>query len=376
MAPATPARGWRRCCRGSRASARVLLVDPQVYEEKNLGCQDIYAGDVGRPKALVQARRLRRINPAIKARAFCARVEDLPLGLLRVDAILSCVDSRAARLYINQAAWRLGVPWVDGAVDGAALLARVSVYVPGPEAVCAECQMDDEDYQAAALEQPYACQQGGAGPAATNAPASLGLVTAGIMALECRKLLAGERDTLLAGRQVMLDLRHHTHFVTTFHRRHCRFDHDAAWQIEPLDASPARLTLGQAACLGGGSATGGDCELRIEGQRFATAQFCRRCGRRSPLALRLAKRIPAARRRCAACGGVMSVRGFDSLEWVDTRSLGDRELGSAAVRPGGPAVRRTLRPRPRRRAALPLGPAGGAACGGPPEAPSDARKKR
>ncbi len=121
---------------------------------------------------------------------------------------------------MNQAAWRLGVPWIDGAVDASGLLARVNVYVPGPESTCMECGWDDDDYDTAALEQPYPCQPGGGGPAATNAPASLGHITAGLMAVECQKLLAGDRESLLAGRQVMLDLRHHTHYVTTFRRGH------------------------------------------------------------------------------------------------------------------------------------------------------------
>ncbi len=51
--------------------ARILLVDPDVYERKNLSCQDIYSCDVGRRKALVQARRLQRINPAIDVWAYC-----------------------------------------------------------------------------------------------------------------------------------------------------------------------------------------------------------------------------------------------------------------------------------------------------------------
>ena len=112
----------------------ILLVDTDIYEVKNLSCQDIPAGDVGRRKVLVQSRRLQRIKPAIDARAYCARVEDLPLGVLRVDAILSCLDSRTSRRYVNQAAWRLGVPWIDGAVDAAGVLARVNVYDPAPEA--------------------------------------------------------------------------------------------------------------------------------------------------------------------------------------------------------------------------------------------------
>ena len=60
-----------------------LLVDPDVYEEKHLYCQDIYTCDVGRPKAWSKRAGLRRINPAVDARALCSRVEDLPWACCR-----------------------------------------------------------------------------------------------------------------------------------------------------------------------------------------------------------------------------------------------------------------------------------------------------
>jgi len=133
---------------------KVLFVDPQVYEEKNLRGQDISRSDVGKPKALVQARRLRRVNPAIDARAFCERIEDLPLGVMQVDSILSCVDSWGVRQYINQGAWHLGVPWIDAAVDASGLLVRVNVYLPGADSICAECGWDEEDYRHQRPGQP------------------------------------------------------------------------------------------------------------------------------------------------------------------------------------------------------------------------------
>jgi molybdopterin/thiamine biosynthesis adenylyltransferase len=305
---------------------RVLFVDYQTYEAKNLPGQDIGAPDVGKPKALVQARRLRRINPTIDARAYCERIEDLPLGVLRVDVILCCLDSWIARRYVNSMAWRLGVPWIDAAVDAAGLLVRTNVYLPGPDAICFECGAEPSDYQNAALEQPHPCENGVAGPAATNAPVSLGLVAAGLMATECEKLLAGDREHLLAGRQVMLDLRHHTHYVTSFRRDRCQFDHEV-WAVEPRDASPAAITLGEAlGWAADGSSGPEDYELRVEGQRFTTMQFCPRCGHHAPTRLRLAGRIERGQRRCPACGGTTVVRGFDLREWVDGGALESREL--------------------------------------------------
>ena len=305
---------------------RILVVDYQAYEAKDVRGQDIGASDVDKPKALVQARRLRRINPAIDARAFCDRIEDLPMGVMQVDVILSCLDSWGARRYVNQAAWRLGVPWIDAAVDASGLLVRANVYLPGPEATCMECGWEDEDYRIAALEQPHPCEKGGGGPASTNAPVSLGLVAAGLMATECQKLLAGDREHLLAGRQVMLDLRNHTHYVTSFKRDRCRFDHEV-WEVEPIEDSPAAITLGQALGWAANGSSGPEgCELCVEGQRFTTMEFCPGCGHHAPTGLRLAGRIERGQRRCPACGKTMVVRGFDMREWIDGRTLESHDL--------------------------------------------------
>ena len=41
---------------------RIVLVDPDAYDESNLAGQEIDAGDVGRPKVEVQGDRARRID--------------------------------------------------------------------------------------------------------------------------------------------------------------------------------------------------------------------------------------------------------------------------------------------------------------------------
>ena len=44
----------------------MVLIDHDVYEERNLISQDIASANLGRSKAQLQARRLRRINPALE----------------------------------------------------------------------------------------------------------------------------------------------------------------------------------------------------------------------------------------------------------------------------------------------------------------------
>ncbi len=303
----------------------ITLVDRDVYEAKNLVSQDITRRDVGHPKASVQAARLRRINPAVGVSAIDDAVEAVPLGRLRGAVLLACVDSRAARRSINTMAWRLGMPWIDAGVRREGLLARMNVYVPGAGQPCLECAWDARDYQA--LEQAYPCGAGSA-PAATNAPSALGALAASLQALECQKLLAGEREDLAVGKQVTISAVGHQHYVTRFAANPaCRFDH-ATWDVERLQPGPAQVTLAQAFELGRKSlATDEPLRLQVTNQVFATQLWCVNCGQVRSVGLRLLGRLRPRERDCADCGRRTRPGGFDVLEW-----LSDGELAPAVHR--------------------------------------------
>lgn len=321
------------------ALGRVILVDFDAYEEKNLASQDIAPHDMGKPKVQVQARRLRRIAPWLEVEPIPARVEDVPLGRLRADVILAGLDSRIARRCLNQAAWRLGIPWIDGGVDGAGLLVRVNAYRPAPGAPCMECGWDPADYEAETLEQPYPCKPQSGNVAPTNAPASVGSVTAGLMAVECHKLLAGDAEHFVHGRQILMDLRNHTHYLTRYDRDpKCQFDH-GTWDIEPLHDSPARLTVAQIIRMAAGEE--GDCpgwSLGVEGQTFICRQYCANCQETTSDLICMTRRIPPARSRCATCDSALQVRGFDMVESLALPALSRpqrrRSLRSLGLRRG------------------------------------------
>jgi molybdopterin/thiamine biosynthesis adenylyltransferase len=297
-----------------RGVRRVVLVDRDVYEERNLRSQDVTRRDVGKPKAAVQARRLRRIDPALAVSGIAAALENVPLGVLRADVVLGCLDSRGARRSLNLVAWRLGVPWIDAGVHGEELLARVNVHVPGPRQPCLECAWEARDYET--LEQAYPCA-GDDTPPATNAPSGLGALAAALQALECQKLLDGDRERLAVGRQVTVSALVHRHFVTRFAANPaCRFDHDV-WRIETLPRGPERLTIRQAFELGRGSGGGGEpLRLHVPHQPFARALCCPACGQRRELSIRLLGRLDAAEQGCPGCGRRMRATGFDLIEWL------------------------------------------------------------
>ncbi|MGD2218227.1 MAG: ThiF family adenylyltransferase [Gemmatimonadales bacterium] len=315
-----------------QAIRKITVVDHDVYELPNLESQDIAAREIGRSKAAVVARRLRAIDPELEVTPLARRVETVPRGLLRADVILAALDSKAARVSVNEIAWRLGVPFVDAGVEPTGGLARIAVYLPGPKAPCYECALCDADYEN--LEQVHWCT-GEAAAAATNAPAYLGALAASLAAAECEKLLSGRLSESLAGREVVVSARHQTHFVTRYRRNErCRFDH-RVWTIETLDARADRFSVEQLRALGNGSGDAAALQLRVEGQRFHTRLRCSACGETYEV-LQLS-RWPIAR-RCQRCGGSLIPLGFYSYDRLDLAALPTsttrRSLQSVGLRDG------------------------------------------
>ena len=302
--------------------AEMRIIDPESYEEKNLSSMDVEVGDLGKPKAVVQAARLGRIRPALRVEAIVDRVENVPLAKLRGDVIVAGLDSRAARRYLGQAAWRLGVPWVDAAVLSAALLARISVFAPGPpEAPCYECSWEyPRSYQT--QEQRLACLDGEYNTPATNGVACVGSFVGSLQAIEALKILGGRLAETVVGRQVYADLAHHQYYVTAFRRNpDCKFNHQV-WEM--AKAPLGELTIGRAldpGFLGDGRAEG----LRVEGQAFVTEMMCRGCGRRHPL-LRLEPRLHPDARTCPCCGKEAVPFGFSMRDELEAAALSEGDL--------------------------------------------------
>ena len=295
-----------------REVGRVILVDRDRYEENNLFTQDISRADIGRPKAETQAGRLRGIREDLEIEVVNDAVENLPWGRLRSHVILSGLDSRASRCWLNQVAWRLGVPWVDAGVLADLMLARVTVYAPSRDAACLECAWSQADYDI--IEQEYPCLNGPPKTAPTNASSQLGALAAAMQAVEGGKILAGEWDNSLAGREVVIDARHQGSFVSALRRNpECRFDHKT-WDLTTFPYCRAGRPVGRSLDPGkagaGGSSAG---VLRFEGHYVVTGLRCPACGfSRKPF--RLLRRLPASERACPDCGALMDAGGFDLRE--------------------------------------------------------------
>jgi molybdopterin/thiamine biosynthesis adenylyltransferase len=318
---------------------RVTLIDRDHYEQTNLRSQNVTTRDLGKTKAMVQAHRLRRINPTLLVHPIVDTVENVPLGHLRADIIVACVDSRSARQSINQIAWHLGIPWIDAGIRSEGLLARINVYMPGPDSPCLECSWDAHDYNL--LEQTYPCQGEEREPAPTNAPSSLGALAAALQAIECQKLLTGQWEHVAVSRQVLVDVCHHQHYVTTFQRNpHCRFDHQV-WAITPLPYQANDLTLQQSFALRGkDDGEESPPALRLAGQTFVRQLTCFGCGQTKPV-WRFTRRL----HQVCGCGQALVAAGFDLQEWLAASelppALKERSLRNLGVRDGDIITLRT-----------------------------------
>ncbi|UCF68016.1 MAG: ThiF family adenylyltransferase, partial [Acidobacteriota bacterium] len=297
---------------------KIILVDGDSYDRSNLSSHEIAVRDVGKPKVIATADRLRQINPALEVVPLQRQVEELPRGIFHVDVLLAALDSLRARTFVNEIATRLKLPWVDAGVEADGRLVRVSAYRPSSESPCMECNLSEEAYNT--MNQVLPCAGDPADPRAadaprTGAPAYLGALAASLAAAECEHILRGRLDESLAGRELVISAEHHTHFVTELGRNpHCRFDH-SSWSLEKVESRPCEISLkelldGQL-LAGDRDGENGRVELRIEPHRFVTKTRCDKC-RTAGDVLFLSGRTPET--ECSVCRGSMVPQHFYTLD--------------------------------------------------------------
>lgn len=369
---------------------RVTIIDRDRYERANLVGQEILPGDIGRAKSRAQAARLRRLRRDLAVEPVVADVERIPLGMLHGDVLLAGVDNRRARQHLNDAAWLLGVPWIDAAVDGAGLLVRVAVYVPGEDAGCLERGWNEADY--AALEQTYPCLAAAGAPAVavasgksvgasaghaaasrsdgafagratasrsdgasaghttgtgphealrpTGAPSSLGALAAALSALECRRLLGSAGAAASAGRQIFFDAEHHQYYCTHLRRNpDCRREDHVPGRPRELrldlrTVHAGDLLDGRAAGLDEAHAGAGPFELRVGARRWVREVVCGSCGA-AGATLRLADGdLTRPQGACPRCGGRRYARGVEAAAYLVRESLSRKQRRTSLYRLG------------------------------------------
>jgi len=306
------------------AVRHLTLVDPDFCSAENHS-QEYLPEDIGKKKAIVSARRARRIrhHGDLQVDAIVARVEDVPWGRLRADVILACVDSRLARAAINRIAWRLNIPWIDAGIRSQGSLVRIEVHLPGAATPCIECSWNRSDFELMA-DATYTCDGRLNQPAPTRSPSSLGGLAAALQAIECRKILTEAADQSLAGKQLIIEADFHHHYVNLLRRNpSCRFDHQI-WTIAKAPQSVRTMgdLMDHGRMLFGGKYP---ADVSAECKNWVTRLVCRNC-RQQARALRLQGRLGRMWGLCVRCGGEMQPIGFHLCPRLEFASLGNRLL--------------------------------------------------
>jgi len=117
----------------------ILVMDFDTVSRSNLARMVLFREeDIGKPKVLVAADRVREINPDVEIRPIEGDLRfAIGLGEYRsADLVLGCLDSINARWALNRKCMQAGVEWIDGGITD--FHGSVARYSPAADA-CYEC---------------------------------------------------------------------------------------------------------------------------------------------------------------------------------------------------------------------------------------------
>ena len=126
-------------CLVAAGVGRVGLVDSDVVSLSNLNRQFLYGdSDIGRPKAVAAKERLGAMNHGVEIMAYEERLTERNAEALLAgyDLALGAVDSYDTRHVINRATAALGVPYIDGGVNG---FSGCVMFSHPPQTPCLNC---------------------------------------------------------------------------------------------------------------------------------------------------------------------------------------------------------------------------------------------
>lgn len=282
---------------------RIFLVDLDTIEDTNLTRSVLFrASDIGQPKALAAAAMAEDINPDVRVQPAVANVvHDIGAGVFaEMDLIFGALDNREARVAINGFAWRLGKPWIDGAIEVVQGVARMFVPPDGP---CYECTMSELDYRLLSIRRSCALLsrddllEGKVPTTPTTAS-----VIAGIQVQEGVKWLHRDRGLpVLAGRGFIFNGLNHDSYTVEYQRRkdcpaHFTFDSVVSLDRSIYDTTPRDLLCMARERLGADAVVDLERELVTGLRCLPCGTFERRFGRLS--------QITEADARCPSCGQV------------------------------------------------------------------------
>jgi adenylyltransferase/sulfurtransferase len=230
----------------------VLVADLDRIENSNLSRSVLYRkADNGKFKATVAAAAARGIYPEQSTHDFVGNVVyDLGLGAYRwADVVIGGLDNREARLSINRNCYRLGKPWVDGAIqsiDGAAKVFIPQTHPLGkPDAPCYECTMSATDWKLLQLRRScnlLSKSEMEAGKTPTTP--TISSIIAGVQCQEAVKILHGMES--ISGQAWNFAGLSADVYMSAFQRKPTCYSHDPVERVVAMPWSAESTTVADA----------------------------------------------------------------------------------------------------------------------------------
>lgn len=281
----------------------IYVVDFDAIENSNLSRSVLYRPqNEGELKAKVAAQSVAEINPDCWVYWLNGNVAwDIGLGLFRrMDVVIGGLDNREARLAINQACWRVNVPWVDGAIE--VLFGVARVFWP-PLSACYECTMTEQDYRLLNMRRSCALlsrQEMLAGKVPTTPTTAA--VIAGIQVQEAVKILHNRPDLpTLAGKGFFFNGLTHDSYVVEYERKEFCPSHECFEAVVPLERRVSNTTAAEMLALARAHC-GEDSIVELH-REIVVALACDHCRSEEKL-VRLLGRLGEKEARCPQCGEI------------------------------------------------------------------------
>ena len=277
---------------------RLIIVDRDTVEMSNLSRSVLFReSDQGKPKTEVVAAQIRALNPDVDVLALHGDVTmDIGLGLFRrVDVVVGCLDSRAARLWVNDSCYLAGIPWVDGAIQD--MFGEVRVFAPELGA-CYACTLSASDWRI--LREARPCKGLAVGnilEGRVPTTPTIASIIGGVQSQEALKLLHGMpshpgKAFVFRGLTTEADL------ITLPRKKDCQSHYTLPKVTElPLtSASTFRDVLREAHAR-----LGEEAYLMLRGRELVSHLECPACGAREDLGV-LEARLTPELAPCPSCG--------------------------------------------------------------------------
>lgn len=293
---------------------KIMILDLDRIEDSNLTRAILFRhADEGRYKAEVAAERVMEVNPDVVAAPLVGDINyDVGLGIFtEMDLVIGALDNREARVTINANCWKLGLPWIDGAIELMQGVARV--FRPSETGPCYECTMSELDYKL--LSQRRSCALLSRDDVLTGkvpTTPTIASIIGGIQVQEAVKLLHADRDLpLLEGRGFQFNGLVNEAYVVEYQRRDDCPAHEHMCDIVALERGVADLTGAEALALVREKV---GPQARVEFEReLCTHLHCAQCQSTRPFFRSLGK-VKLAEAECPTCHGLCDPRLTHSLD--------------------------------------------------------------